>query len=75
MLGAEDEQHLDLALSQGRVLFTQDRDFLILAASGVPHAGIAYAGQREPIGNIVRGLVLIYQIMSAEDMIGKVEYV
>lgn len=44
-LGASDDEHLQRATGDGRVLVTQDRDFLRLAAAGVRHAGIAYASQ------------------------------
>ena len=74
MLGATDEQQLAFALSEGRVLFTYDRDFLRLAAEGRPHAGIAYASRRTSVGQIIRGLLLIHQVLSSEDMVGKVEY-
>ena len=43
MLGAVDEAQLQLATSLGRVLFTEDRDFVDLHYSGVSHTGIAYA--------------------------------
>lgn len=58
MRGASDEQHLVFAREQQRVIFTQDADFLRLAASGFNHAGIVYAPQRTAIGEIIRGLVL-----------------
>ena len=44
-LGATDEEHLTFALAEGRVIFTQDDDFLRLAAGGKVHAGIVYAPQ------------------------------
>ena len=40
LLAASDETHLAWASNKGRVLFTQDADFLRLHAAGVPHAGI-----------------------------------
>lgn len=73
-LGADDEAHVALALAQRRVIFTQDDDFLRLAASGKAHAGIVYASQRTSAGDIIRGLMLIYQVLEAEDMVGKVEF-
>lgn len=74
MRGATDESHLAFALAQGRVIFTQDTDFLRLAASGAAHAGVVYAQQYTPIGDIIRGLLLIYQVLEAEDMVGRIEY-
>ncbi|HLC15663.1 MAG TPA: DUF5615 family PIN-like protein [Thermodesulfovibrionia bacterium] len=73
-LGADDEEHLAFALAEGRVIFTQDNDFLRLASSGNAHAGIVYAHQHTPIGEIIQGLMLIYQVLEAEEMIGNVEY-
>jgi predicted nuclease of predicted toxin-antitoxin system len=43
---ATDETHLQFALGEGRVIFTQDRDFLRLHAAGAPHAGITYCEQQ-----------------------------
>ncbi len=74
MLGASDEEHLTFALAEGRVLFTQDSDLLRLAAMGRAHAGIVYASQHISIGKIVQGLMLIYQVLEAEEIVGKVEY-
>ena len=74
LLGAADEDHLERAQAEGRVLFTQDEDFLRLHAAGVAHAGIAYAPQGTPIGQIVRGLMLIHQVLEPDDMTGHVEY-
>jgi uncharacterized protein with PIN domain len=61
MLEASDAEHLQLALQENRTVFTQDDDFLRLHAAGVEHAGIAYARQGTSIGDIIRGLMLIYQ--------------
>jgi hypothetical protein len=75
MVGRDDASQLAFALRAGRVVFTQDRDFLRLAASGVPHAGVAYAPQGAPIGEVVSGLMLICNVLSAEEMIDSVEYI
>jgi hypothetical protein len=45
-----------------------------LHAAGVEHAGIAYAPQGASVGEIVRGLMLIYQLLELDDMTGRVEY-
>lgn len=74
LLGASDEAHLECAAADGRVLFTQDDDFLRLHARGTDHAGIAYARQGTSIGKIVRGLMLIHDILEPDEMRGHVEY-
>ena len=74
MLGATDEEHLLLALREGRVIFTQDDDFLRLSAGGASHAGIAYVRQNTPIGYIVQGLTLIYQVFSFDEMKNRIEF-
>jgi predicted nuclease of predicted toxin-antitoxin system len=73
-LGATDEEHLAFALAEGRVIFTQDDDFLRLAAAGKVHAGIVYAPQHMPTGQIIQGLMLIHDLLTAEEMIGNVEF-
>ncbi|MEZ5583068.1 MAG: DUF5615 family PIN-like protein [Candidatus Competibacteraceae bacterium] len=74
-LNALDEEHLDFALSDRRVIFTQDDDFLKLAASGKTHGGIVYAPQHMPVGHIIQSLMLIYQVLEAEEMADNVEYI
>ena len=74
MLGASDEEHLQLAASEGRAIVTQDDDFLRLHAAGAKHAGIAYAPQGTSIGDIIRGLMLIYQVLDSDEMQGHVEF-
>lgn len=74
MLGASDAEHLTYALRTQRVLFTQDADFLRLAAAGIPHAGIVYAPQGRSIGEIIRVLMLIYQMLEGDEMAERIEY-
>jgi hypothetical protein len=74
MLEAEDAQHLAHALGEGRVIVTQDADFLRLHASGHIHGGIVYAPQQTAIGTMVRGLMPIHDALSADDMAGHVEF-
>ena len=73
MLGATDFEHLKFATNQGRVLFPQDDDFLRLHAKGLQHSGIVYAHQRTSVGDIIRGLMLIYHVMNPADMQNHVE--
>lgn len=74
MLSADDDEHLKFALDESRVLFTQDEDFLRLHAEGAPHAGIAYAPQGTSVGDVIRGLMLIHQVLDDDDMAGHLEY-
>lgn len=75
MLGASDEDHLALGLELGRAVLTQDSDFLALAATGTAHAGIVYAPQHTPIGTIVRGAMLVHQMLTAEEFAGSIEFI
>jgi hypothetical protein len=76
LLGATDEEQAACALPAGRVIFTQDRDFLRIHAAGIAHAGIAYCEKdTRSIGEIVDGLVLIWQVYEPEEMAGRVEYI
>lgn len=75
LLGAADEQHLLRARAEGRVIVTQDDDFLRMHAQGIEHAGIVYARQGTPTGETIRGLMLVFQVLSDEEMQGHVEFV
>ncbi len=37
LLRAPDEEHLTFGMAEGRVVFTQDEDFLVWNARAVPH--------------------------------------
>ena len=73
-LGASDEEIFRMARGAERVIFTQDDDFLRLAATVSDHRGIVYTSQENTVGEIIRGLMLIYQVLAAEEMLGHVEY-
>jgi hypothetical protein len=75
MRGRGDESQLAFAQQAGRVTFTQDRDFLRLAAGGLRHAGVVYAPQGVPVSTILGGLLLIYNVLSAEEMMDNVEFI
>jgi Domain of unknown function (DUF5615) len=73
--GADDAIQLGFAGSAGRVMVTQDADFLRLHAKGTPHTGIAYSLQGSlPIGEMLRRLVLMHDLLSAEEMTNRVEF-
>jgi predicted nuclease of predicted toxin-antitoxin system len=71
---AEDQQHLQRATQEGRVVVTQDTDFLRLHAAEVPHGGIVYASQQTPVSQMLRGLMLIHDVLTSEDMTRHVEF-
>ena len=76
LLGEIDEEQAAYALSEGRVLFTQDRDFLRIHASGIPHAGIAYCEKdTRSVGEIITALILLWEIYEPEEMANRVEYI
>ena len=72
--GESDRSHLAFAAAQGRVTFTQDDDFLRLHAQGISHAGIIYGHRRMPIGDVIRGLMLISNVLAPDEMHNHVEF-
>jgi hypothetical protein len=75
----EDSALLDRATALGRVLFSQDEDLLIEAASrqenGIPFTGVLYAHQqRVTIGQCVNDLEFLALAGEPEDFVNKVAY-
>lgn len=66
--GADDAAHLAYATELGRVVYTNDTDFLRLHALGNSHAGIVYAPVGISVREAVEGLAVIHQVLSAEEM-------
>lgn len=74
-LGDSDISHLARAVQMGCVFCTYDSDFLIMAAEGIEHCGIVYGqGDKDYIGEWVKGLELLCAIYTAEEMLNRVEY-
>lgn len=75
LLAKSDIVQLEFASSQSRVLVTHDDDFLILSCQGISHSGIVYCQKNaRSIGDIVRMLILLYEVATPEEMKGRVEY-
>ena len=75
LTGATDVAHLEFAASSGRVVVTQDDDFLRLHAQGATHAGIAYCQQQSmSVGEMLRRVILIHDLLASEEMAGRVEF-
>lgn len=75
----DDDRLLERALELSRVVFTQDRDFLVLAADWQRQdrefAGMVYCHQlRVTIGGAVHDLALIATLISLDDMRNRVEF-
>lgn len=75
LVSISDEIQLDFAMQQGRLIVTFDDDFLNLASRVNGHAGIAYRYQANAnIGRVIRELELIWELLEANEMLGRVEF-
>jgi predicted nuclease of predicted toxin-antitoxin system len=75
LTGAMDKEQLEFARSSGRVMVTQDADFLRLHAEGIAHVGIAYCGQQSmSTQEMLRRLILIHDLLIPEEMNNRVEF-
>lgn len=75
LIGATDLEQLAFAMADRRVIFTQDSDFLKLHNQGVPHMGIVYGVKdRRSIGEMLTTLILIWEVLTVEEMQGKIEF-
>jgi len=75
LLGAPDEAHLAYGCLQARAIVTHDTDFLRLHAAKAEHAGIVYCPpQAHSLGEMVRLLVLIWELLEPRELRGHVEF-
>jgi hypothetical protein len=75
-VGLPDDQLLTRCHVDGRVLVTQDRDYLRLHHRGAPHAGVVFCEQgTRSIGATVEFLLLLAEVYSPAEMAGRVEFV
>ena len=63
-----DVELLRAASQQGRVLVTQDRDFIRLATTQTPHAGIILVQRSLSIGEYVEYLDLIARVTESDEI-------
>ena len=78
-LGATDEQQLAHAQRIGAVLFTHDPDLVKLALEkthrGATHSGVIFADlHRFGIGECIKRLALYAEVLGAEEMMNRVEF-
>lgn len=72
---SSDERQLAYALQENRVIVTHDDDFLRLTAVTINHPGIAYCHKEaRTIGEIISALRLIYEVLTPDEIQGRVEY-
>ncbi|MBE9165604.1 DUF5615 family PIN-like protein [Tychonema sp. LEGE 06208] len=75
LLAQTDESQLAFICEQKRVIMTHDDDFLTIASLSSEHPGIAYCQQgTRSIGQIIEALVLIYEVYTPDEMVGRVEF-
>jgi predicted nuclease of predicted toxin-antitoxin system len=76
LLQAADAGHLAFAVAEQRVIITQDADFLRMHAAGRPHPGIVYfVPDSRSIGQVVRAVHLIWEVLEPDELQDHVEYV
>ena len=75
LISRSDVAILEYALEAQLVVFTQDDDFLRLAAAGTSHAGIVYCSQgKRAVGELIQLLKLISDCFESSEMFGQIEY-
>jgi predicted nuclease of predicted toxin-antitoxin system len=75
LIGAADAEHIAYAVAQGRVIFTEDDDFLVLVSTGMQHNGLAYCRQStRSIGQVIRALELLWEVYEPDEMRNHVEF-
>lgn len=72
--GLPDEEQLDFATQENRVMVTMDSDYIALAVQGISHAGIAFVTSDTSIGDLINNLILLHGVMTPEEMENNVEY-
>jgi predicted nuclease of predicted toxin-antitoxin system len=74
--GCSDQEQIEFCRREGRILLTHDVDFLVFANQDNNHPGIIYCqlGTRT-IGEIVNTVILIYEVLTPQEMAGNVEFI
>jgi len=73
--GASDQQQLDFASSEQRVIVSYDDDLLALHGAGAAHAGIAFITLRtRSIGQIILRLASLSRNYHSADLTGRIEF-
>ena len=71
-----DDRQWEFAQSQSRVIVTSDDDFLRRVARDTTHHGLVFFSKdSRSVGEVVDWLILIFNALTLEEMIGQVEFV
>ena len=71
----DDKTQFDFVKRENRVVVTHDDDFLRISSQNPDHPGIAFCHmEARSIGEMIRALHLIYEVLTPEDMVGHIEY-
>lgn len=72
---ASDDVQWRYICQEKRVLIAHDADFLRMASQDRNHPGIAFCHKdAHSLGEMIRGLLLIYEVLEPNEMAGRVEY-
>jgi predicted nuclease of predicted toxin-antitoxin system len=75
LMGADDLTHIEFARREGRVIYTQDEDSLILSSERVEHRGVVYNhSEARTIRQIIECLTLIAGVMTEQEMVNHMEF-
>ncbi len=73
--GTADSEQLAYCRDRGRVIMSHDADMLRLAATGTPHAGIAYChNQKYKTGELISQLLALAGRVPEKEMQNRVEF-
>lgn len=73
-LGLSDKEQLEYARREGLVIITHDDDFLSLAMN-FEHEGIVFVHQQKySIGDLIRNLKLLWDVVEQKDIKNHVEF-
>lgn len=72
---SNDDVQFQYICEQRRIIVTDDTDFLRMRASRNDHPGIVYCRRSaHTLGEMIRFLLLIYEVCTPEEMVGRTEY-
>lgn len=70
----DDPDQLAYATSLGRVIITQDEDYVALSHQQLPHAGIIWLQKKDAIGRYIEFLETAAKVMEPEEVANRLIY-